>query len=468
MSRVAVVGGGISGLACAHRLQELAAARRLPLEVRLYEAADRFGGNIRTESRGGFLLENGPDAFLTDKPAILDLCGRLGISDRIIGTNPHYRKTFVVRNRRLVPLPAGFYLVAPTDVWPFLATPLFSWKGKLRALADLVLPRGGSGDESIGAFLRRRLGVEVLERVGQPMLSGVYAGDPDALSLAVTMPRFKELEERHRSLILGLMRSSRRERSLKAAKGPRYALFSSFQGGMDTLVNALVADLGGSLVPGEAVRGVRAEAGGKWRIETDGGGALFDAVCLTASARSAGAMLERVSPALSAKLRAQSYASVATVNLAYPESAIRHRMDGFGFVAPASEKLSFTACTFVSRKFPGRAPDRHVLLRAFAGGVFGMSFYDLPDKALVSRAHDELAALLGIHSGPILASVSRYAEKMPQYTVGHAAWVSSLEEDLRRLPGLYLAGSSYKGAGIPDCVSAAESAAESILDFISR
>jgi oxygen-dependent protoporphyrinogen oxidase len=463
--KLVVVGGGIAGLAAAHRAVELARERGIGLELTLLEAQARLGGTIRTERRDGFLVEGGADSFISEKPWALDLVRRLGAESRLVRTDEASRRTFVAWRGRLHPLPEGFQLLAPTRLGPLLASSLFSWPGKLRMGLDLVLPRGGDPDESLGAFVRRRLGREALERVAQPLVAGIYTADPDALSLAATMPRFLEIERRERSVVLGMWRAARKAGvAAKGASGARWSLFVTLAGGMEKLVRMLAERLPeGAVRLGERVTEV-ARAGAGWRI-TAASGATFDAdrVVLACESYQTARLLRYLDPSLALLLEDIPYASSAVVTLAFRREDIAHALDGFGFVVPRAEGRPIIACTFSSVKYAGRAPDGHVLLRAFVGGALDEAALDADDARLIAVARAQLAELLGARGEPELASVSRHRRSMPQYHVGHLARVEAVELGLRRHPGLALAGAAYRGVGIADCVRSGESAAEGLL-----
>jgi protoporphyrinogen/coproporphyrinogen III oxidase len=463
--RLVVVGAGISGLAAAHRAVELAREQGRPLDLTVLEGADRVGGTIQTEQRDGFLVEGGPDSFLSEKPWALALCRRIGLEERLIRTDDRFRRTFVVWRGRLHPLPEGFHLLAPTRLGPLLASRLFSWPGKLRMACDLVLPRGGDPDESLGAFVRRRLGREALERVAQPLVAGIYTADPDELSLSATMPRFAEMERRERSVILALWRAARKAPAQHAGTtGARWSLFVSLARGMDELVHALAARLpAGALRLKERVTGVAREDG-RWRIATASGVAHEAAgLVLAPEAHQAARMLRYVDPALTHLLEGIPHASSATVSLAYRRADVRHPLDGFGFVVPHAERRPIIACTFSSVKYPGRAPDGHVLLRVFLGGALNEAVLQGDDATLVGTAREQIGPLLGITAEPELARVTRHARAMPQYHVGHAARAAAIEQAVARHPGLQLAGGAYRGVGIADCVRSGEEAVERLL-----
>ena len=461
--RLVVVGGGITGLAAAHRAVEVARARGLALDLTLLEGRDRLGGTIATELTDGFLVEAGPDSFLSEKPWALALCRRLGVEDRLVRTDDRFRQVWVWFRGRLHPLPDGFQLLAPTRLGPFLTSSLFSWPGKLRMAWDLVLPRGVADDESLGAFVRRRLGREALERVAQPLVAGIYTADPDDLSLAATMPRFVELERRERSLILGLMRASRRGREA-GTSGARWSLFVTFRGGMEELVTTLAHRLPpGAAQPKHRVTGLERHDG-RWRVATAEGAALdADRVIVTTEAHAAARLVRYVDPTLATLLAEIPYASSATISFGYRRADVPHPLDGFGFVVPRTEGRALLAGTFSSVKYPGRAPEGHALMRCFVGGALNERVLELDDAALVARAREELRLALGITAAPLLTRLARWPKAMPQYHVGHAGRVETLERRLAALPGLGLAGGAYRGVGIADCVRSGEAAAEQAL-----
>ena len=464
---VAVIGGGVSGLACANRLVELKTASGKAFDLILLEPHARLGGNIVTEKRDGFILENGPDSFLREKPWALDLAGRLGLQNEIIGTRNSHPKSFVVRNGKLLPIPEGFYLIGPSRILPFLRTPIFSFSGKLRMMSEVFIPRkNDEADESIGSFIRRRFGTECLDRVGQALLAGIYTGDPESLSLLATMPRFRDFEKKYGSVIRGLrqMKGKNRE-NLSKASGPRYSLFVSFKNGMQTFTDALAARIPGQSVRlNTAVRKISKDTmTGRWKIETEPGAEVqADAVCLTLPARQTTLLLKDSLPILSEKLSMLRYESVATLNIAYSTRDTAHVPDGFGFVSPRTEKKVMLACTFVDQKFENRAPEGKRLFRAFIGGAFGAAFLDKSDDELVQLVQREMRELLGITAKPLFWRLRRYPEAMVQYRVGHLDWLSGVRAETEKHPGLSLAGASYGGVGIPDCIRDAETHAEKI------
>jgi len=460
---VAVVGGGISGLAAAHRLHELAAQRSLPLRPVVLEASQRAGGVISTLTRDGFLIEEGPDSIVTDKPWGRQLAERVGLGPHLIGTQEGRRRSFVLRRGRLLPTPDGFYLLAPTRFAPLITTRLFSPMGKARMAMDLVIPRRThGGDESVASFVRRRLGREALERIAQPMIAGIYGADPEMLSLRATFPRFLQMEAEQGSVIRAMMAARRRPASgarESDASGARYGLFASIDQGLESLVHAVAGRLAaGTIRTGARVIALRRAPDG-WDVITDAGPERHDAVVLALPAHAAAALLEPLDAELSSRLASIGYGTAATVSLAFQESHVDHSLDGFGFVVPAIEGLSITGCTFASRKYVGRAPDGWALLRAF----WGPPSEGLTESFILERTLDELRGPLGLRGDPRLAHVSRWPRSMPHYAVGHLDLVAGIERHAAALPRLALAGNAYRGIGIPDCVRSGETAAESLV-----
>ena len=471
---IIVIGGGITGLAAAHRLTELGRAGSPELQITLLEASDRLGGVIATEHTEDLLLELGPDSYITDKLAALHLCERLGLADRLIAPQQAAGlKLYTVHRGALEPLPEGFLLMAPTRVGSVLRSPLFSWGGKLRMAMEPLMPRRPSdGDESLASFVRRRLGREVLERVAQPLIGGIYASDPEALSLAATMPRFPEMERNHGSVILGSRRAQRRRAQATDETGARWSLFLSIDGGMEVLVRRIEEVLGTDVVRlGETVRELSWNPDARrWRIATaragsdqSSGGLEADAVICTLPAFAAADTVRTLDAELAGDLRSIPFSSTATVNLAYRRRDIAHPLDGYGFVVPHVEQRKIMACTFSSVKYAGRAPEDIALLRCFAGGALQPELLDQPDDALEAQVREDLEEILGISGEPTLCRTTRYPDCMPQYNVGHLDRVERIESRLEQFPTLALAGKSYRGVGIADCIAHGETAAETVV-----
>jgi oxygen-dependent protoporphyrinogen oxidase len=466
--RLVVIGGGLTGLSAAYRLVSRASAARRPLEVIVLEAKERIGGTVWTDRRDGFTIEGGADSFITNKPWALDLAKELGLGDQIIGTDDRNRRSFVVQKGKLLPVPEGFVLMAPSRILPLLTSPILSIRGKLRMLMDLVLPRkSDETDESLASFVRRRLGREALDRLVQPLVGGIYTADPSELSLKATLPQFPAMERDHGSLILAALRQAKQAKaSDRAASGARYGLFASFADGMDTLPRALA----GALPPrtirtNTSVRRIiRPEAGKPWRIELlDGPPIEAGGVILTTEAHASARLIDGFDPELALQLRSIPYASSAIVTVAYRRDQVNHPLNGFGAVIPIIEGRSILAMSFLSVKFPRRAPEGTVLLRVFVGGATQPNLFDLEDDELRGLVKSELAELLGTKGEPLLIEVARHARAMPQYTLGHLDRVSFIRQQASKHPRLILAGNAFGGVGIPDCVRSGLDAAGSLL-----
>jgi oxygen-dependent protoporphyrinogen oxidase len=456
---VAVLGGGITGLATAWRLLQARDGGSPGLQVTVIEAAPRMGGKITTEHRDGFVLEAGPDSFLTRKPEALELVRELGLGPRLLPTRPGPAGVLLLRRGRLRPLPAGQALLVPTRLGPLLSSPVLSLPGRLRVALDLLLPpRRGTGDESVGAFLRRRLGREMAERVAGPLLAGIHGTDPEELSLLSAFPQFADLERRHGSLIRGL-------RALDAGRAPSVTSGRmTLAGGLGELVAALtraVERSGARLWAGRPAASCAPRNGGGFCLTLADGGALdADAVVLALPPPAAARLVEGSWPRLAGELRQIPCVTSATVSLGFARSAVSHPLDAYGFVAPPGQGRRITACTFTSSKFPHRAPPGAVLLRAFVGGPGADDLATASDSDLVDLVIAELSALLGITGAPRTAAVHRFPQGSAQYRVGHGERLSRLEALLP--PGLMLAGSGFHGVGIPDCLKSAAAAARTL------
>ncbi len=469
--RVAIIGGGIAGLATAFYLQEKARQAGLPLSYSLIESAPDFGGKIVTHEGDGFVVEGGPDSFITQKPAALRLCRELGLEDRLLGTNDARRKVYVLDGGRLRSLPDGVMLIVPTRFTPFALSPLISVPGKLRMGMDLFIPpRLEDGDESLADFIRRRLGQEALDKIAEPLMAGIHVADPERLSLQATFPRFIQLEQKYGSLIKGMLaqKARRAEGSRNGAGGHKLSLFMTLRGGLRELVETLVARLEGELLLGTGVADlVRAQDGYRLHL-TDGRSLDADAVILATPSYVAADLVEPMHARLAAGLRAIRYVSTATVSLGFRRTEFEHPLNGFGFVVSARDKSNLMACTWTSTKFNRRAPDDYVLLRCFVGGPRNEGLVDLPDEELLGLVREELREVMGVTARPVLTRIYRWPGGNPQYDVGHLARVDQLEAMAADLPGLYFTGSAYRGVGLPDCIQQGQATAEAVLDAITK
>jgi oxygen-dependent protoporphyrinogen oxidase len=505
---IAVVGGGMAGLGAAHALETLrreAAAAGAPpaFDWVLYEREEYFGGKVRTDRVDGFVVEGGPDSFIVEKPWPLELARKVGVYDRFLDSNEDVRKSYVFSRGRLHELPEGLILMVPTRLAPFALSSLVSLRGKLRMGLDLLLPRGPAGrDESLGDFVRRRLGAEALAKIAEPIVAGVHAGDPEQMSVRATFPMFLDMEQEHRSLIVGMI-GRRRARAARAgataansesatpafapaaapgaaaplagapasgavapSRRPR-SYFLSFRTGLADLPDAVVADLPADhLCGGSSVASLAAEppaaAGGSaaYRLRlADGSERTVAAVVLAGPAYASAALLADLDGGAAADLSSIAYVSTATVSLAYHRADVTRPLHGFGFVVPRAEERGIMAGTFSSLKFAGRAPDDGVLVRAFVGRAGRETAVELPDDELVALVRAELASMVGLRAEPLFTRIFRWPRGMPQYRVGHRDLIARIEREVGELPGIELAGGYLHGIGIGDCIREGAAAA---------
>ncbi|MDH4043872.1 MAG: protoporphyrinogen oxidase [Gemmatimonadota bacterium] len=453
--RVAVVGGGITGLAAAHRLTTTLRSD----DLLLLEADGRLGGKITTERTSGYVIEGGPDCFLGIKPAGIELCRRLGIADRIRGTNPQLRRSFVKRAGQLHELPDGLTGLVPSRIGPLMTTGILSRYGRLRAACEPLVPRRtAQTDEAIASFVIRRFGREAYDWLVEPLLSGIFAGDGAALSLGATFPQLAATERLHGSVLLPMLRARFRK---NGTSGPPPLGFVTPETGLAELVEALERVLPGPQVwrGARVAELIRLPHG--WRLALEDGRTVDTlAVVMTAPAFATAELVAPLDPTLGETLAGIPFVSTATVSVAFPRSAVPQPLNGSGYVSPRMEGGSVVACTWTSNKFPARVPADGVLLRFFLGraGSEGPAF--ATDDEIQDMIRAELAAVHGITAEPDLWKVYRWPRGLPQYTVGHLDRLALIDRRLAALPGLVLAGASYGGVGIPDCIKSGWSAAD--------
>jgi oxygen-dependent protoporphyrinogen oxidase len=473
--QIVIIGGGITGLSTAFYLQQAYAAG-VPLRFTLVERDTRFGGKLVTDTFGQFVVEGGPDSIITQKPWGVQLARDLGLADQLIGTNELPRKVAFLSHGRPRPMPDGMTLIVPTKLGPFLRSPLLSPLGKLRMLLDLVIPaRQGDADETLADFIRRRFGEEALIKLAEPLLAGIHNSESERQSLLATFPRLREIELQYGSLIRG-MRASRRKieddrrKTIddSSASHPssivHQSAFVTLKGGMGALADALVRALDGRLIGGLGVAALDYEpaAARPYRVRLEDGEVLHaDAVVLTAPSFDAADLVESFQPALAAGLRRIRYVTTGTLSLAYAKSAVGAPLDGYGLVIPRTERRRINAVTISSSKFAHRAPDDAVLLRVFVGGSRNPAVVELDDGPLLELARTELRDILGIRAEPLWSRIYRWPRSNPQYDVGHLAHIDALEALCPA--GLYLAGSAYRGVGIPDCSRQGRDTAAKVL-----
>jgi len=465
--RVAIVGAGISGLACAIKLH----AAHPDLEIVIYEREVRAGGKILTERTDGFTIEAGPDAFLASKRGGLSFSRLLGLEDRLISPIPENRRSYVLNRGKLVPLPQGLSGLVPTELRPMVQSRLLSPAGKLRMAMDFAIrPRTGVEDESLASFIRRRMGTEIYERMIEPLLSGIYAGDGERLSLAATFPQLRASELTHGGIIRGALAQKQERASRTAAQTPRTG-FLSFEGGMSDLVDRAVEVVtrnGGRVLFGagcERVQSGLAGPGYRLTIGQPEGDTVesFDGVVLAVPAWAAAPLLTDVAPDASRELERIEHVSNALIVIAFPESQLNRPLNGSGYIVPRVERRDVMAMTWISSKWHGRAPEGHVLLRAFVGRAGQAAALEGDDESLVQLTLKEVKDVLGLDVVPSMTRVYRWDRGMPQYNMGHIGRVDRIDAEMARLPGIELAGNYLRGVGIPDCVVSGETAAANLV-----
>ena len=465
MTNIVIIGGGITGLSAAYF-----ARKRVPdATITLIESSDRWGGKIATDrvefDDGQFIIEGGPDTFLATKPWGVALCKELGLGDRLHGTNPLKKNTYVLNRDRLLPLPDGLAMMIPTNVEAILKTRLVSWFSKARMGLDFLLPaKAVNGDESLGAFVSRRLGREAYENLIEPLMSGIYAGDGDALSLASTFPYLRDLELKYGSLARGT-RTMRKQSNSKSVQGSRSAFLTPTTG-LAEIVEALITDLQENNVDlqlNTLVKSVTLHPSrNTWHVTLNTGETFkADSIILATPAFASGKLLGSLDPSLASDLQSIPYVSTATVSLAYRQSDLSRDLDGYGYVIPRRAGRKALACTWTSTKFPHRAPEGYALLRVFVG----RAGQNIPwnENDLLALAKEELNLTLGITADPLLQRVFLWEKAMPQYNLGHPELLKRIDAALEKYPGLALAGNGYRGIGIPDCIHSGELAVNKIL-----
>jgi oxygen-dependent protoporphyrinogen oxidase len=457
MHKTVIIGGGIAGLATAFYLQEGGST-----SYTLVESAPRWGGKITSTHEGGFTVEGGPDSFITQKVAALNLCKRLGLEDQLVGSNSgKSAATYIYSGGRLHSMPEGMMLMAPTMILPFLRTRLISWPGKLRCGVEIFIPRSRSEeDESLASFVRRRLGDELLNKIAGPLMGGIHAADPERLSLRSTFPMFLEMEKKHGSLMRGMMK---RPKPSAAPGAKRPSMFMTLRGGLEQLSEAIIARLNPqSLRAGCGARSVSFD-GDRYIVSlSDGSSIVADDVVFATPSYITADLIEPLDSTLATQLRAIRYVSTATVSLGFRRSEVEHPLQGAGFIVPRGEERRITACSWSSVKFNHRAPEDCVLMRVFIGGAFAEDLAEQDEAALVQLAREEIQTIMGITATPVLAQAYRWPKANPQYDLGHAARIATIEQNLAAHPGLHLAGAAYRGSGIPDCIQSGIAAAQTI------
>lgn len=463
---VVIIGGGITGLTATYYLQKEAREKGLPIDVKLIEATHHLGGKIQTVVKDGFVIERGPDSFLARKQSASRLAKEVGMENDLV--NNTAGKSYVLVKGRLYPMPGGSIMGIPTEIAPFITTGLFSPMGKLRAAADFVLPRSNPAeDQALGKFFRRRLGDEVVENLIEPLLSGIYAGDIDKLSLMSTFPQFYHVEQKYRSLVIGMKKSTPQAPKKTGEKKESKGIFLTFKSGLQSFVDTIEK----KLEPNSVMKGYRVEAVEKmesgYEIKLNGGEVIFaDSVIMSVPHHVTQSIFSQYS--LFDSFRDMSSTSVANVALAFSEDAIEKDIDGTGFVVSRNSDHTITACTWTHKKWPHSTPKGKVLLRCYVGRPGEEAVVDLSDDEITKIVLDDLNKTMNITMEPELVVISRWKDSMPQYTVGHKERIQKVNAGLQaELPGVFIAGSSYEGLGLPDCIDQGEEVVQKVITYLN-
>ncbi len=461
MKRIAIIGGGISGLSAAYTLEEKRQSGT-PVEYVLFESSPRLGGVLVTDHVDGCIIEAGPDSFLTEKPWAADLCGKIGLGDQLIGSNDSERKTYILARGKLVVMPDGLMFMVPTKIMPTVFSPLFSVRTKMRMAAEWFHPpRKASEDETVAQMVERHYGSEMVDLLADPLLSGVYGGEASQLSVRAVLPRFADMESKHGSLGRAMLAARRKMGAV--AKAPARPLFSSLKDGMQQMVDALVACLdANSLKTSVPVQSMIRQSNG-WTVSAGYQTDHFDAVIIAIPTHAAAAVLQAADENLARDLGEIQYSSSVTVTLGYDEKVRASLPPGFGFLVPRSEGRRMLAATFVHNKFPHRAPDNRAIVRCFLGGARDEQILQVSEARILEIVRGELKQIIGLNAEPLFARVYKWKSAMAQYSVGHLERLQRIESLRQKLPGLALAGNGYNGIGVPDCVRSGAEAAGKVL-----
>lgn len=464
--KVVIIGGGITGLTATYYLQKEAKEKGLLLDIKLIEATHHLGGKIQTVVKDGFVIERGPDSFLARKQSASRLAKEVGMENDLV--NNTAGKSYVLVKGRLYPMPGGSIMGIPTEIAPFITTGLFSPMGKLRAAADFILPRSNPAeDQALGMFFRRRLGDEVVENLIEPLLSGIYAGDIDKLSLMSTFPQFYQVEQKYRSLVIGMKKSTPQQPKKTGEKKESKGIFLTFKNGLQSFIDMIEK----KLEPNSVMKGYRVETIDKtesgYEVKLNGGEIIHaDSVIMSVPHHVTQSIFSQ--HRLFDTFKEMSSTSVANVALAFSEEAIEKDIEGTGFVVSRNSDHTITACTWTHKKWPHSTPKGKVLLRCYVGRPGEEAVVDLSDDEITKIVLDDLNKTMNITTEPEFVVISRWKDSMPQYTVGHKERIKMVTTSLQaELPGVFIAGSSYEGLGLPDCIDQGEEVVQKVLTFLN-
>jgi oxygen-dependent protoporphyrinogen oxidase len=468
VKKIAIIGGGIAGLSAAYVLEKEAADNGISIEIDLIEKQSRIGGNILTERIDDFIVEGGPDCVFSEKPASLKLCETLGLEEELLKTREEKKGTYVYWNNKLHDLPEGVILMIPTMIMPILLSSLISFPGKMRmALEPFIPKRSNLAEESLSHFVTRRLGKELLDKIAEPLVAGIHAGNPETMSITASFPRFVELEQKYGSLIQGML--SRRKEMVSMMKGrtPKYTMFMTLKKGLQELTDNIQSTLRitNKLTDNEVVKIIKKNSGYEASLKA-GDVKLYDSVIIATPSYITSRLLRGFDSELADKLMEIPYISTATVSLAYSAADVNHIKNGFGFIVPGISNRKIMAATYTSNKFPYRAPEGSMLLRCFVGGAQNEDLVFLDNKKMIKMVQTELKDIVNIKAKPIFTKIYRWEKAMPQYVIGHIDRIKKIEELSAKHSGLYLTGSAYNGIGISDCITTSHKVAEEAVKFL--
>lgn len=471
--KIAIIGGGITGLAAAYELTQQARRTNSKIDIELFEQAPELGGKIITKKDDPYVVEGGPDCFIVEKPWALQLIKELGIENELLNTSSGASGTFVFDNNALHRLPEGVMMMVPTKMIPFISSKLISWPGKIRMGCDLFIPkRKESGDETLASFVKRRLGQEALDKMAEPLIGGIHAGNPENMSLLSTFPRFLEMEQDGGSLIVGMLKRQKKMAEMMkkrpASPGPKRTFFISLNEGLGRLVDKLATVIGDEKIHcNRKISQLKPTPEGGWLIDAENHEpTVADALIVTTETYAAAEMLENEHPRLADLLNEIPYVSSATISMAFPRQAIPHPLDAYGFIVPKIANRRIMAVTWSSIKWGHRAPQGMVLMRAFVGGAQRQELASCDDQNMLAMVREELSSIMGITSAPEKSWIYRWPKGMPQYIMGHLERLEAIETITKEQKGLYLTGAGYRGIGIPDCINQGRQAAVKALEEI--